>query len=106
MMWMTGNTQANRKVNFEYMQNCIESPNSQIIINVLDINLQHCLINTTVHANEEEKIINQCIRNNKNKLIIIYGKNCCDENIRKKYKQLVTFGFINVKIYLLVVVEK
>ena len=55
------------------------------------------MINTTVHA-EEEEIINQCMRNNK-KLIIIYGKNCCDENIRTKYKQLVTFGFKNVKIY-------
>ena len=100
MMWITGNMYSNAKVNFEYMQNCIESPNSQIIINVLDNNLQHCLINTTVHAEEEEEIINQCMRNDKSKLIIIYGKNCYDENIRKKYKQLITFGFKNVKIYL------
>ena len=94
-----GNIHSDTKVNFEYIQNSIEFPNSQIMINVLDDNLQDCLINTTIHAREEEEIINQCMRNNKNKLIIIYGKNCCDENLIKKYKQLVGFGLKNVKIY-------
>ena len=54
-----GNIQSNTKVNFEYMQNCIEYPNSQIVINVLDNDLQHCLIYTTVHAREEEEIVNK-----------------------------------------------
>lgn len=95
-----GNIQSNTKVNFEYVQNCIEYPNSQIIISVLDNNLQHCLIHTTIHAEEEEEIVNNYIKNNKNKPIVIYGKNCCDEKVIKKYKQLITYGFKNVKIYL------
>ena len=94
-----GNIQSNTKVNFEYIQNCIEYPSSQIIINVLDNDLQHCLIYTTVHAKEEEEIVNSHIKNDKTKPIIIYGKNCCDEKVIKKHKQLVTYGFKNVKIY-------
>tara|TARA_A100001011_G_scaffold400696_1_gene517692 strand:+ start:11976 stop:12359 length:384 start_codon:yes stop_codon:yes gene_type:complete len=94
-----GNIHGNSKVNFEYMQTCIENPNSQIIINVLENNLQHCLLYTTIHAKEEEDVINQYIKTDKTKLIIIYGKNCCDEKVIKKYKQLTTYGFKNVKIY-------
>ena len=94
-----GNIQSNSKVNFEYIQQCIEQPNSQIIINVLDNTLQHCLIYSTIHAEKEEEVINQHIRSDKNKTIIIYGKNCCDERILKKYKQLTTCGFKNIKIY-------
>jgi rhodanese-related sulfurtransferase len=94
-----GNIQSNTKVNFEYMQNCIEYPNSQIVINVLDNDLQHCLIYTTVHAREEEEIVNEHIKNDKTKPIIIYGKNCCDEKVLRKHKQLINYGFKNVKIY-------
>ena len=95
-----GNIQSNSKVNFEYMQSCIEVPNSQIIINVLDSNLQHCLIYSTVQAKDEEDIINKQIKFDKNKPIIVYGKNCCDEKLVKKHKQLITYGFKNVKIYI------
>ena len=94
-----GNIQSGTKVNFEYIQQCTISPNSQLIINVLENNLQHCLIYNTTHANKEENIINEYIKNDKNKEIIIYGKNCCDEKVLKKYKQLITYGFKNVKIY-------
>ena len=94
-----GNIQSNTIVNFEYVQNCIENPNSHIIINVLDNDLQHCLIYTSIHGKDEEEIINDHLRNNKNKPIVVYGKNCCDEKIIKKHKQLVIHGFRNVKIY-------
>jgi hypothetical protein len=94
-----GNIQSGTKVNFEYIQQCTINPNSQLIINVLENNLQHCLIYNTTHANKEENIINDYIKNDKNKEIIIYGKNCCDEKVLKKYKQLITYGFKNVKIY-------
>jgi hypothetical protein len=94
-----GNTYSNTKVNFEYMQNCMEQPNSYIVINVLDHDLQHCLIHTSVHAKEEEEIVNQYMINDKHKPIVIYGKNCCDEKVIKKHKQLITYGFKNVRIY-------
>lgn len=94
-----GNIQGKSKVNFEYMQTCIEYPKSHIIINVLENDLQHCLIDTTTHADDEEEIINHLIKTDKTKPIIIYGKNCCDEKILKKHKQLTTYGFKNIKIY-------
>jgi hypothetical protein len=76
-----GNIQSNTKVNFEYMQNCIEHPDSQTIINVLDNDSQHCLIHTTVHAREEEETVNSHLK------------------VIRKHKQLLTYGFKNVKIY-------
>ena len=94
-----GNINSNTKVNFEYVQNCINYPNSHIIINVLETDLQHCLITTTIHAKDEEYIINQCMKNDKNKEIIVYGRNCCDEKIIRKHKQLTNYGFKNIKIY-------
>ena len=32
-------------------------------------------------------------------LIIVYGKNCNDETIQKKYQQLLTLGFYNIFVY-------
>tara|TARA_B110001450_G_C17583463_1_gene465953 strand:+ start:139 stop:522 length:384 start_codon:yes stop_codon:yes gene_type:complete len=94
-----GNIQSNTKVNFEYMQNCIEHPDSQTVINVLDNDSQHCLIHTTVLAREEEETVNSHLKSDKTKPIIIYGRNCCDEKVVRKHKQLLTYGFKNVKIY-------
>jgi hypothetical protein len=31
--------------------------------------------------------------------IIIYGKNCNDETVEKKYKQIMSFGFQDVYVY-------
>ena len=51
--------------------------------------------------NQEEEFINQLIKNgNKNAKMIVYGKNCNDENIYKKYSQLTSLGFYNVYIYI------
>ena len=35
----------------------------------------------------------------KNKNIVIYGRNCNDEKVYKKYEQLIKLGFRNVYIY-------
>ena len=40
------------------------------------------------------------MNNNKQIKIIIYGRNSNDENIYKKYNQLLKLGFLNVFIYL------
>jgi hypothetical protein len=38
-------------------------------------------------------------KDNKSIRIIIYGKNCNDENVNKKYQQLLTIGFYNIFVY-------
>ena len=40
------------------------------------------------------------MRGGKNIQIIVYGRNCNDDKVFKKYQQLLQLGFINVFIYL------
>ena len=39
------------------------------------------------------------MKENKSIRIIIYGKNCNDENVNKKYQQLLSLGFYNIFVY-------
>lgn len=87
-----------RKINFEDMQKAIKK--DYIIINTLSLDLQHCLILNSVEASVEEEKINQCIKMGKDANIIIYGKNATDEKIYTKYKQLYSFGFKNIHVYM------
>ena len=53
-----------------------------------------------MNINNEETIINNCIKRGlKDIKIIIYGKNSNDEKIYNKYSQLTSLGFYNVYIY-------
>jgi hypothetical protein len=72
-----------------------------IIINTLDSNEQKCLIQGTILADKEENTINELIQNKSFYItIVIYGRNCQDEEkIIKKYKQLQKLGFKNIYIY-------
>ena len=74
-------------------------PHSTILINTLPPSLQHCLIKTTVDIRVEEQLINKCLMNSPNVMIIVYGKNSTDITILHKYEQLVKLGFTNVHIY-------
>jgi len=67
----------------------------------LDLNEQKCLIQNTILADKEENHINDLINNKSFQItIVIYGKNCQDEEkIIKKYKQLQKLGFKNIYIY-------
>jgi hypothetical protein len=94
-----GNTQSMKKINFEDMQTVIKNPEAYLIINTLVPSEQKCLIVNTTLAEEEELIINRYMKENKSIRIIIYGKNCNDESIQKKYQQLLTLGFYNIFIY-------
>jgi hypothetical protein len=87
-------------INFEDMQNMFKK-NDYIIINTLSIYEQECLIKNTIPYHEEEKIINDSLSffNKPNKKIVIYGKNSCDESVNKKYKQLLSLGFIDIFVY-------
>jgi hypothetical protein len=95
-----GNTQSMKKINYEDMQIIIKNPEIYLIINTLPSTEQHCLIINTTLADDEETIINKFIKENKNIRIIIYGRNCNDDTIYKKYQQLHSFGFYNIFVYL------
>ena len=94
-----GNIISNEKnfilVNFEYLI----GNNDYILINTLSSNDQDCLIYKTIKYNEEEKVINDLLKNDINKNIVIYGKNCSDISALSIFKQLNNLGFKNVKIY-------
>lgn len=93
-----GNTNSYTKVNFEDIQHIIENK-SGLLINTLSINEQGCLIKGTIHAQDEEKTINEILSRNNSKPIVIYGKNCNDDTIYSKYKQLISLGLVNVYLY-------
>jgi 23S rRNA pseudoU1915 N3-methylase RlmH len=96
-----GNAQSSaQKINYEDIQYVLKNPESHVLINTLNENEQTCLIPNTIHINQEEEIINRLIKNgNKNVKIIIYGKNCNDDKLYKKYSQLISLGFHSVYIY-------
>ena len=71
-----------------------------LLINTLDKSKQDCLIKNTIHANDEERIINNFISKNSNIKICVYGMHSCDESVYKKYQQLKELGFSNVGIYI------
>ena len=95
-----GNTPSIEKINFEDMQFITKNPESFLLINTLPINEQDCLIINTVQASHEEAMINDCLKKGTKQVpIVIYGKNCNDENLHNKCNQLVSLGFNNVYVY-------
>ena len=87
------------KINFEDMQHAIRNTN-WIIINTLELSDQDCIIPNTISVNDEVAILNKLMDTGKfNTQIVIYGLNACDDNIVRKYNQLVRLGFTNVAIY-------
>lgn len=94
-----GNSQTIQKLNFEDIQYAIKNPQNYLLINTLPLNEQKCLIINSVNADQEELLINKYIKENSTINIIIYGRNSNDENLEKKYKQLVSLGFYNIFIY-------
>jgi hypothetical protein len=93
-----GSGQSIKKINFEDMQYCIKNKERFIIINTLPETEQSCLIEMTILASEEVAIINEQI-NNPTKNIVIYGRNCNDEKVEEKYKQIKGLGLYNLYIY-------
>ena len=95
-----GNSQSSSiKINYEDIQFIIKNPEGHLLINTLSNTEQNCLIINTININNEENIINSCIkRGAKDIKIVIYGKNSNDEKIYNKYNQLTSLGFYNVYI--------
>jgi len=95
-----GNSQSAQKINFEDIQYVLKNNESHILINTLNELNQECLLPNTIAINKEVELINKFIQmGNKQIKIIIYGRNCNDEKIYVKYKQLISLGFFNVYIY-------
>jgi hypothetical protein len=97
-----GNSQTSSiKINYEDVQFIIKNPEGHLLINTLSHSEQNCLIVNTININNEENIINNCIKKGaKDIKIIIYGKNSNDEKLYNKYSQLTSLGFYNVYIYI------
>tara|TARA_B100001093_G_scaffold520494_1_gene616786 strand:+ start:10616 stop:11035 length:420 start_codon:yes stop_codon:yes gene_type:complete len=93
-----GQSQSVKKVNFEDVQQTIQTNNKYLLINTLDVTNQNCLIKGTITPNSEIKTINDNMSNT-NLRIIIYGKNSADEDVLKKYTQLNKLGFYNIFVY-------
>lgn len=96
-----GNSQSTTiKINYEDVQFIIKNPESHLLINTLSTLEQNCLIVNTINVNNEENIINSCIKRGiKDIKIVIYGKNSNDEKLYNKYNQLTSLGFYNVYVY-------
>lgn len=87
-----------KNIGFEDMKYAIKD--EHYIINTLPSFEQDCLIYGTIAYNKEEHIINNLIEtNDKDRIIIIYGKHSADDSPQKKYNQLITYGFTRVYIY-------
>ncbi len=93
-----GNSLSIKKINFEQLQQSINE--RDIIISTLSEKEQSCLITNTISAHSEANKINELLKTNKNKLIIVYGKNSHDDSVVIKSKQLIQLGFTNINLYL------
>jgi len=99
LQWFTKSKEI-KNIGFEDVKYAIKT--NKIIISTLKITEQDCLIYGTVPCEREEQIMNRLIENNDNdkeKVIIIYGKHSSDETPQKKYNQLTKYGFQQIYIY-------
>ena len=94
-----GNNPSIQKVNCEDMQKACKNTNQYIIINTLEPSMQNCLISNTIKIENEEALMNSMIKKSNIPFIIVYGRNCNDEKVYKKYEQLIKLGFRNVYVY-------
>ena len=70
-----------------------------VIINTLPADNQDCLIKYTIHAKDEESVMNSFLLRDEEINIIVYGRNSTDENANRKYLQIQKLGFDNVYLY-------
>ena len=94
-----GNKLSIKKMNYEDIQEVINKKHECLLISTLTIHNQECLITNSIRADLEENIINALLYKNKNKKIIIYGKNSNDLTIYEKYQQLNDLGFKHIYLY-------
>ncbi len=85
---------------FKELQNKIDNKKGEfILLNTLPIQEQNYLIKGTINAVSENDFINSLVKKDKNKEIIIYGRDHHDMKVIEKYNKLKKFGFTNIYIY-------
>lgn len=92
----------NKKIGFENIKEILKRDlRDFVIITTIPAHDQICLIQGTTPIHLEEKVINDLLENYemKRRKMVIYGKNCLDEQVEKKSKQLVNLGFSEVYVY-------
>lgn len=96
-----GHSQSLPICNFEEMQHKINYDKPILLINTLHESCQHCLIQGTIRAQDEEQKVNSLLSSkDKTKTnVIVYGKNHRDKTVYKKYGQLLKLGISSVEIY-------
>ena len=89
-----------KKVNFEDIQYLISKDRKDfVLMNTVCKEHQTCLIQGTISIQDEESVINKCLKKAKNINIIIYDKNAHQKKLLDKYEQLIGLGFLNVYVY-------
>ena len=95
-----GQIQSINKLNYEDILHIIQFPGDFTLINTMSLQDQECLIPTTIPALQEETVLNRFLKERRrDRKIVIYGRNCNDESILTKYKQICYLGFTNVYVY-------
>jgi hypothetical protein len=87
------------KINFEDMKYALEHE-GYLLINTLPSSEQECLIDGTIHADDETATLNKFLRQNITVKIIVYGLNASDERVDAKCQQLRSLGFFHVYAYM------
>ena len=76
------------------------SKDNWILWSLEDINLcKYYNLEKIIEKHGNLELINNYLRSDKSIKIVIYGKNCNDDSIHKKYQQLLSLGFYNVYAY-------
>jgi hypothetical protein len=89
-------------IGFEDVQQLIQKKKT-LIINLLPNDEQNCLIEGTLNAEMEEKVINEICENYnmKHKTILLYGKNSSElYKLQEKHTNLISLGFSDIYVYL------
>jgi len=86
-------------INFEDVEYALKH-DGYILINTLPSGQQECLIEGTIHADDETSTLNKYLRQSIGVKIIVYGLNSGDERVEAKCRQLRSLGFYNVYAYL------
>lgn len=93
-------TRNTKKVGFGDIVDFLNNKTSNVIlINTLSSSEQNLLIKKTTPHDEEEKVVNDTFKNGCTHIIIVYGKNCRDETVDKKYFQILNLGYIEEKVF-------
>lgn len=85
-----------------YRKVIVNARSSCLLISTLPDYDQHCLIQGTLSASEEEAHINQllsAVSSPDSPTVIVYGRNACDPLATKKCKQLSLLGVHKVQLY-------